>query len=110
EALLPMPDRRFLTSIFLGTALSISSVKIVAMVIREINFMRRNLGQIIVASAILEDTIGWIIVAIAFGLATAGQIDIWSVGRSVIGAALFMLLSFTVGRRVVFSLIRFAND
>ena len=49
---------RFVTAIFLGTALSISSVKIVAMVIREVNFMRRDLGQVIVASAILEDTIG----------------------------------------------------
>src|SRR5215469_11329217 len=54
---LPKPDARLVTSIFLGTALSISSVKIVAMVIREMNFMRRDLGQIIVASAILEDTI-----------------------------------------------------
>src|SRR3984893_14560128 len=67
-ALLPRPDARLVTAIFLGTALSISSVKIVAMVVREMNFMRRDLGQIIVASAILEDTIGWVIIAIAFGL------------------------------------------
>src|SRR4029077_16863450 len=30
DSILPSPDRRFITSIFLGTALSISSVKIVA--------------------------------------------------------------------------------
>src|SRR5277367_2672594 len=110
DAILPKPEARLVTAIFLGTALSISSVKIVAMVVREMNFMRRDLGQIIVASAILEDTIGWVIIAIAFGLASAGRTDIWSVGRAVIGTALFMLVSFTVGRRVVFSLIRFAND
>jgi Kef-type K+ transport system membrane component KefB len=55
---LPRPDARLVTAIFLGTALSISSVKIVAMVVREMNFMRRDLGQVIVASAILEDTMG----------------------------------------------------
>src|SRR5262249_40184443 len=82
---LPRPDARLVTSIFLGTALSISSVKIVAMVVREMNFMRRDLGQIIVASAILEDTIGWVIIAVAFGLAAAGTIDIWSVGRAILG-------------------------
>ncbi len=49
---------------FLGTALSISSVKIVAMVIREMKFMRRNLGQVIVASAIIDDTIGWVIATV----------------------------------------------
>src|SRR6185437_6501969 len=39
---------RLVPSLFLGTALSISSIKIVAMVVREMNFMRRNLGQVIV--------------------------------------------------------------
>ena len=57
------PGKRLVASLFLGTALSISSVKIVAMVVREMNFMRRNVGQIIVASAIIDDTIGWIIIA-----------------------------------------------
>ena len=108
--LLPKPDARLVTAIFLGTALSISSVKIVAMVVREMNFMRRDLGQIIVASAILEDTIGWVIIAIAFGLASAGAVDLWSAGRAVVGTALFMLFSLTVGRRIVFGLIRWTND
>ncbi len=110
DALLPKPDARLVTAIFLGTALSISSVKIVAMVVREMNFMRRDLGQIIVASAILEDTIGWVIIAVAFGLASAGTVDLWSVARAVFGTALFLVASFTIGRRVVFSLIRWAND
>jgi Kef-type K+ transport system membrane component KefB/nucleotide-binding universal stress UspA family protein len=109
-ALLPNPDARLVTAIFLGTALSISSVKIVAMVVREMNFMRRDLGQIIVASAILEDTIGWVIIAIAFGLASADRLDVWSVGRAVAGTALFMAASLTVGRRIVFNLIRWVND
>ncbi len=108
--LLPNPQARLVTAIFLGTALSISSVKIVAMVVREMNFMRRDLGQIIVASAILEDTIGWIIIAVALGLASAGTVDLWSAGRALAGTALFMAVSFTVGRRIVFSLIRWAND
>src|SRR3984957_18397762 len=40
-AVLPKPEARLVTAIFIGTALSISSVKIVAMVVREMNFMRR---------------------------------------------------------------------
>jgi Kef-type K+ transport system membrane component KefB/nucleotide-binding universal stress UspA family protein len=107
---LPNANTRLVTAIFLGTALSISSVKIVAVVVREMDFMRRDLGQIIVASAILEDTIGWVIIAVAFGLAAAGAIDLWSVGRAVIGTALFMLASLTFGRRIVSRLIRWAND
>jgi Kef-type K+ transport system membrane component KefB/nucleotide-binding universal stress UspA family protein len=110
ESLLPHPDQRFLTSLFLGTALSISSIKIVAAIVREMGFTRRNLGQIIVASAICEDSIGWIIIAITFSLAEAGSIDLMSVSRSVLGTAAFLIASFTIGRRLVFFLIRWAND
>src|SRR2546423_14455714 len=54
ETLLPHPDQRLLTSLFLGTALSISSIKIVAALVRSMGVPPRNLGQVIVASAICE--------------------------------------------------------
>ena len=110
ESLLPDANKRLLTALFLGTALSISSIKIVAAIIREMNFTRRNLGQVIVSSAIMEDTIGWIIIAITFSLAQAGSIDVVSVATSLIGTVVFLLASFTVGRRIVFYLIRWSND
>jgi K+:H+ antiporter len=110
DSLLPHPDHRLLTSLFLGTALSISSIKIVAAIVREMGFTRRNLGQIIVASAICEDSIGWVIIAIIFGLAQAGTIDPVSVAKSVLGTAVFLIASFTVGRRIVYFLIRWTND
>ncbi len=108
--LLPHPEQRLLTSLFLGTALSISSIKIVAAIVREMGFTRRNLGQTIVASAICEDSIGWVIISITFGLAQAGTIDLMSVSWSVLGTAAFLIASFTIGRRAVFFLIRWAND
>ncbi len=109
-ALLPHPKARLVTSLFLGTALSISSIKTVAAVVREMKFGRRNLGQVIVASAILEDTIGWVIVAITFGIAADGNLTLWTVLRIVLGAGLFMLVSLTAGRRIVHWLIRWVND
>ena len=108
--MLPDPDKRLITSLFLGTALSIASVKIVATVVREMNFMRRTVGQVILASAIIDDTVGWMITAVIFSLALQGHIDAWSVSKSVIGTIAFMGISFTVGRRVVFIIIRWVND
>jgi Kef-type K+ transport system membrane component KefB/nucleotide-binding universal stress UspA family protein len=110
QSLLPHPEARLVASLFLGTALSISSVKIVAVIVREMNFMRRNVGQIIVATAIIDDTIGWIIIAMIFSLASHGTLDVFSVGQAVLGTLLFLAISFTVGRRLVFRLIRWAND
>src|SRR5262244_3906873 len=110
QSLLPHPDHRLLTSLFLGTALSISSIKIVAAIVREMGFTRRNLGLIIVASAVCEDSIGWVIIAVIFSLAQAGTIDPMSVTKSVLGTAIFLIASFTVGRRLVYFLIRWTND
>ena len=110
QNLLPHPEARLVASLFLGTALSISSVKIVAVVVREMNFMRRNVGQIIVATAVIDDTIGWIIIAIIFSLASRGSLDLFSVGQAVLGTLSFLAVSFTIGRRLVFQLIRWAND
>jgi Kef-type K+ transport system membrane component KefB len=108
--LLPDESKRLVTALFLGTALSISSIKIVASIVREMNFTRRDLGQLIVTSAILEDTIGWIIIAITLSLAQAGSIDVATVSKSLIGTAVFLVASLTFGRRLVFYLIRWAND
>ncbi len=110
DAMLPDPSKRLITSLFLGTALSIASVKIVATVIREMNFMRRKAGQVILASAIIDDTVGWMITAVIFSLALQGHIDAFSVAKSVLGTLVFMGLSLTVGRRAVFFVIRWVND
>jgi Kef-type K+ transport system membrane component KefB/nucleotide-binding universal stress UspA family protein len=110
DSLLPDPGRRLITSLFLGTALSIASVKIVAMVVREMNFMRRVVGQVILASAIIDDSVGWIIVSIIFSLALHGSIEPVSLAQSVLGTILFMVASLTIGRRMVFFAIRWVND
>ena len=110
DSMLPDPGKRLITSLFLGTALSIASVKIVAMVVREMNFMRRVVGQVILASAIIDDSIGWIIVSIIFSLALHGSIETVSLAQSVIGTIVFMVASLTIGRRAVFFIIRWVND
>ncbi len=110
DSLLPQPDARVVAGLFLGTALSISSVKIVAVIVREMGFLRRNLGQVILSSAIIEDTIGWLIVALTLGIAARGRVELLPLAGTMAGVAAFMAFSFTIGRRVVFTLIRWTND
>jgi len=110
DSMLPDPDRRLLTALFLGTALAISSVKIVTLVVRDLGFARRTVGQVIIASSILDDAIGWIIVSMLLGLAAHGNIDATAVTRSVVGTGVFLALSFTVGRRLVSRLMRWSID
>ena len=110
EALMPNPAAELVTALFLGTALSISSVKIVAMVLMEVGAIRRDLGQLIIATAILDDTIAWVMVAVIAGMAAHGAVSYVNVGASVAGTLIFLALSLTMGRGLVARLIRWSND
>jgi Kef-type K+ transport system membrane component KefB/nucleotide-binding universal stress UspA family protein len=108
--MLVRPHERLLLGLFIGTALAVSSVKIVAAVVRDLGFIRRTVGQIMLAAAIIDDAIGWILVSVLLGLARYGSIDVGGLLRSVLGTLAFLALSITVGRRLVFQLIRWSND
>ncbi len=108
--LIPSTATRLVTALFLGTALSISSVKIVGMVLMEIGAIRRDLGQLILATAILDDSLAWIIIAIISGIAAYGAVNFEHVGMSIGLTALFLAVSLTVGRRAVARIIVWCND
>jgi Kef-type K+ transport system membrane component KefB/nucleotide-binding universal stress UspA family protein len=110
KELIPSSAAQLVTALFLGTALSISSVKIVAMVLMEVGAIRRDLGQLILATAILDDSIAWVIIAVIAGIAAHGTVSVTNVGASLAGTALFLAVSLTVGRRLVARVIRWSND
>ncbi len=110
EHILPAANRRLITALFLGIALSISSVKIVASVIRDLDFTRRRVGQIIVAAAIVDDTLGWLILSLIMGIARTGSVSFSGLGETALATGLFLLVTLTVGRRAVYFLLRWSND
>jgi K+:H+ antiporter len=110
EALMPNPAARLVTALFLGTALSISSVKIVAMVLMEVGAIRRDLGQLILATAILDDTIAWVMIAVIAGMAAHGAVSYVNVGASVAGTLNFLALSLTMGRGAPHPLVQRPHD
>jgi Kef-type K+ transport system membrane component KefB/nucleotide-binding universal stress UspA family protein len=107
---IPSHENPLVTALFLGTALSISSVKIVAMTLMDIGVIRRDIGQLILSTAILDDTIAWIIIAVISGIATQGMVDLKHVGASIGGTALFLAFCLTIGHRLVGRLIVWVND
>ncbi len=109
-AMLPNPQSRLITALFCGTALSISSIKIVAVIVRSMSFEHRRVGQVLLAAAILDDMVGWILLAAILGLAERGHVDTRAILQTLAGTVVFLVLSFTLGRRIVSWLIRTAND
>lgn len=101
DFLLTDPDKRLTFALFIGTALSISAIPVIAKVMMDLNLMRRDIGQTIIAAGMSDDTIGWILLSVVAGLAAGEAVTVGSVLQAVGSVVAFMVLSFTVGRTLV---------
>ena len=97
---------RTVFALFVGTALSISSLPVIAKVLSELQLTRRNFGQLTLAAGMANDVVGWLLLGAIAGLAKEGSIEIGSLAFTVAGMALFLALALTVGQRVVDWLLR----
>jgi len=86
---------------FFALALSVSALPVVAKILQDLGFLRRNFGQITLAAGMTMDSLGWLILAALAGVAREGALDLASLGRLVGGLVIFLLLSVSIGRWVI---------
>jgi Kef-type K+ transport system membrane component KefB len=106
----PGEGERLVFALFVATAMSISAIPVIAKVLMDMNLMRRDIGQTIIASGMSDDTIGWILLSIVAGLAGTGAITGAAVFRSVGAVVVFLLVSFTLGRWLVKGALDYVQD
>ncbi|MEU5694658.1 cation:proton antiporter [Actinosynnema sp. NPDC020468] len=95
-------------ALFLGVAVCVSAIPVIAKVLLEMNLLHRDIGQLVVTAAAVDDIVGWSLLAVVSGMATAGLTTghvLLSVG-SLVAVALIALL---VGRPVVKRALALAN-
>lgn len=110
ESLRGSSEDHLVFSLFLATAMSISAIPVLAKVLMDLNLMRRNIGQIVIAAGMNDDTIGWILLSAVVGLASGEVVTVGSV-LAIIGRVLgFMIISFTLGRWLVRRALLFVNE
>ncbi|MBA3547281.1 MAG: cation:proton antiporter, partial [Nannocystis sp.] len=97
ESYLADPSKRLVFALFMAVSMSICAVPVIAKVLMDLKLIRRDIGQLILASAMTDDTVGWIMLSVVAGLATAGSIDPISIAEAVGGALLFLGLMLTIG-------------
>jgi Kef-type K+ transport system membrane component KefB len=110
DFLLADENERLVFALFLATAMSISAIPVIAKVLMDLNLMRRDIGQTIIAAGMSDDTIGWILLSIVAGLASGTGVSAGSVLQTVGSVLAFMVLSFTLGRWFVKKALDFVQD
>ncbi|ELY99321.1 cation:proton antiporter domain-containing protein [Natrialba asiatica] len=104
------PGQRLVFSLFIATAMSISAIPVIAKVLIELDVVRRDVGQLILAAGMVDDTIGWILLATVAGLARTGVVDFGSAATTVLSVLAFLGVAFTIGRRIVAETVRWVDN
>lgn len=86
------------TYLFLGAALTATSVGITARVFRDLKKMDLPEAQIVLGAAVIDDVLGLIILAIVSAIVTVGAISFGAVGLIAGKAILFLVGSIIMGQ------------
>lgn len=63
---------KLLFGLFMATAMAISALPIIARTLMDLNLFKTKVGTIIIAAAMLDDVVGWILFSVVLGLMNSG--------------------------------------
>jgi Kef-type K+ transport system membrane component KefB len=86
-----------LVSIFLGAALTATSVGITVRVLADLGKLQTREAKIILGAAVADDIIGLIILAVVRDLGLGGDVDPWKIARITALAVAFFIVAIVVG-------------
>jgi Kef-type K+ transport system membrane component KefB len=110
DFLLVDPDQRLVFALFVGTAMSISAIPVIAKVLMDLGLIRRDVGQTILAAGMSDDTIGWILLSTVAGIAAGETVTAGSVTTTVLSVLAFLALSVTLGRWLMARALSYVQD
>lgn len=107
--LLPDTDRTVF-ALFLGTAMTISAIPVIAKVLMDLRLTRRSIAQVIIASAMIDDAVGWVLLSVVSTLAVGEALGLLTVSLSLLKVGLFLSLGVLIGRSIMTFLLRFIQE
>ncbi len=107
-ALLAATDQRVMFAFFLGVAMAVSAVPVIAKTLTDMRLMHRDVGQLILAAASLDDAMAWFMLSLISSMAVSA-LTVGNVLASLLNLVLFIVAAALIGRPVVRRAMRWAN-
>lgn len=86
--------------IFLGAALTATSVGITARVFRDLGKLQIPEAQIVLGAAVIDDVLGLIILAVVSAMVTAGAVSLGAISLITAKAVLFLVGAIVIGQLI----------
>jgi len=103
-------NQQLIFALFIAVAMSISAMPVIAKILIDLDLMRRDLGLLILAAGVLDDTVGWLMLSIIAGLAAHGRVNIASALSTLGAVAAFIVFCYYAGAALVVRLMRWIDD
>jgi Kef-type K+ transport system membrane component KefB len=95
------PKTHLLFSLFLGTALSISALPVIARILMDMNMFKTRLGMIIIASAMVNDLFGWLLFSFILNLSVNHGDSSMGLGYTILYILGFGFFMLTIGKKII---------
>jgi Kef-type K+ transport system membrane component KefB len=76
-------------ALFMGTAMAITALPVIVRILMDLNMFKTRMGLLVVASAMVDDTVGWIIFSVVLSMIGKGS------GMPLVNT-IFLTLAYTV--------------
>ncbi|OZM71908.1 cation/H(+) antiporter [Amycolatopsis antarctica] len=100
DSLVPDGVGRGVFALFLGVAMCVTAIPVIAKILLELDLMHRKVGQLTVAAAFFDDTVGWLLLSVVAALATGGAAGA-TLPQTLGYLVVFLAAAFLIGRPVV---------
>ncbi|WP_371778533.1 cation:proton antiporter [Streptosporangium subroseum] len=96
-------------AMFLGVAMCVSAIPVIAKTLMDMNLLHRNVGQLCLTAGMLDDAFGWFMLSVVSGMATTG-IRASGIALSLLLLVAVVVFAIVVGRPLVRVVMRNARE
>ncbi len=93
-------------SLFFGTALAITALPVIARILMDLNMYKTKIGMLIMASAMFNDLVGWLIFSVVLALVENKGVGT-DLGLTILYILIFGILMLTIGRKILNRILPF---
>lgn len=101
DSVLVHPEQRLLFAIFIGVALSISALPVIAKTLLDLGLFKTDIGLLVMTAAMINDLVGWVAFSILLGPMRGGAVDLRQLATTIGVALAFGAACLVLGRRLV---------
>ncbi len=95
------PEQRVLFALFMGVALSISALPVIAKTLLDLGLFKTDIGLMVMAAAMIDDLTGWLAFSVLLGPMQGRAANLVAVARTVAITVGFVAVCLVIGRPLV---------